>query len=287
MDPSLRVNEYGGCKEPPPDRDTRRLIGHISLLNQYESQIPLCKTIDEVEEIRGFSQGIQSYARECGDAGKTLVAWARRCAMLCQLRITEIQKEQKARKEARTNGELSPITNSANGEVSTTANFVSLRKEFPSFRSDAKLVSNLPKEQLEKHMESSQSIRVIADKVRKERGPKKPKSTPEELEKARARYYKKKALASASNSAAKLTEKPKRDLHDIFRLYWTKEKDLLLQFFGTADFGKIESKWIDAFHKLQQDVEQATQERENARAKLKNKKPSDAVGATPDAEEGT
>jgi hypothetical protein len=35
--------------------------------------------------------------------------------------------------------------------------------------SEAKLVASLPADQLEKHLESSNSIRVIADKVRQER----------------------------------------------------------------------------------------------------------------------
>jgi hypothetical protein len=269
MKPSLRVNDGPG---EPTDRDTRRLIGYISALNQYESQIPLCKTIDEVEEIRGFSQGVQSYARECGEIGPTLVTWAKRCAMLCQLRITEIQMEQKARQEAKAKGEsYTPPKNETNGEVPPAWNFTS-----PQRRSDANLLNSLPKEELEKHMESSQSISKIADKVRKERGPKKPKSTPDQLEKARARYHKRKARKAALNDSP---APQKRDICHLFKIYWNKEKELLFQCFNTTDFGKLESRWIEAFRKLQQDVEQSRQERSNALAKLKTKTPSDVVGA--------
>jgi len=248
-----------------PDRDGNRMVNSVVKLRYLEIQLPLCRTIEEVEAIRINCQGIQTFFRENHeDKEQSLVTWAKQVAMRCQLRISQLQEEKKARK---------------NGEVTRASNFASVTREAPN-RSDAKLVNSLPKEELEKQLEKSQSIQNIAKNVRKERGPKTPKSSPEQLAAARERYYKRKAKNAEANEQDRFTGK--KDIWQRFRDYWTKEKTLLLRSFPLTDFEKLESRWIEAFRTLRQETEKAKQERDNALAKLKQKIPSGTQGGVPD-----
>src|SRR5215475_14198371 len=89
----LKKRSYLNGVELETDRDTRRVLGAIHDLVEAEKRIPACKTIEEVEQIRFFSQGIQFYSREKGDLGASIVGWAKRVAMLCQLRISQLQEQ--------------------------------------------------------------------------------------------------------------------------------------------------------------------------------------------------
>lgn len=239
-------------------REVRRVINAIHDLSELETQIPLCKTVDEVEEIRLRCQAIQYYDREIGDIGPNLVAWAKRCAVLCQLRITELYDLARAKK----NGEVSSATNLTPAEKVT--------------RSAARLVGSLPQEELNKHLETSQSVQLIARKVRKIRKKAEPKSTPKQLEASRARYYRNKA----KNRPDTPPPQPKLAPSDKFRRYWPQEEKLLQQFFIGSDLSVIEGYWIRAFQSYRKDVEDGKRERQEALAKLKNTTPPERIPAS-------
>ena len=140
----LEGRSYVKMEELTTDRPTRRMLGAIRTLVDAEKLIPACRTIDEVEEIRASCQGIQHYEREHGDTGKAIVAWAKRCAVLCQLRITQIQEAKRDRK---------------NGKLSSFTNFVSLNEKLKS--NPTKLDSSPASEELDEHLKQS-SIQLIA-----------------------------------------------------------------------------------------------------------------------------
>jgi hypothetical protein len=232
--------------EAEPSRELRRVIQAIHDLSELEAQIPLCKTIDEVEEIRGRTMGIQSYAREREDLGPALVAWAKRCAVLCQLRITEIQDLARRRK---------------NGEISNVADFASRHEQ--NKRSDARLVASIPPEELEEQLKTSGSVQVIARKVRKARK-KEPKTSPEARQAALDRYYRKKGEKQTNAPVA-----PKLGPKQKFERYWTQEQKLLKQFFAASDFQVIEDYWLKEFRSYRKEVEDGERERNEALAKLR------------------
>jgi hypothetical protein len=229
--------------EPETSREVRRVINAIHDLSELESQIPLCKTIDEVEEIRARTMGIQTYGREHDDLGPVLIAWAKRCAVLCQLRITELQEIAKAKRD----GRISNTTNSASEKVA---------------HSNAKLVASLPPEELNKHLDKSSSIQLIARKVRKMRTEKEPKGSPEKRAKDLERYYRKKA-ENPRTPALKLSPAQK------FERYWTQEKKLLQKSFSVSDLSSVETYWTREFHSYRKDEEDGKRERDIAFLKLR------------------
>jgi hypothetical protein len=232
-------------------RELRRVINAIHDLSELEIQIPACRTIDEVEEIRLRCQAIQFYDREIGHVGSTLVAWAKRCATLCQLRITELQDIARRKK---------------NGEVTGTGNFAASPAQKVR-QSERRAVNGMPKEELAKQLDSGVTdIRKIAAVARKIRKKPEPKSTPKELEQARARYFRNKEKKRGPLPPPP----PKLSPAQKFERYWTQEKKLLQQFFGDSDLSSIEGYWVREFQSYRKEVEDGKRERDEALAKLKN-----------------
>jgi hypothetical protein len=253
---------------PETSREERRVINAIRDLSEAESQIAICKTIDEVEEIRLRCQAIQHYDRQHAEnMGPMLVAWAKRCAVKCQLRITELQDLAKQKR----NGEFQRIArlNSeqtiqvVEGELTNASKFATPTQEVRA--SEARLVASLPPEELDEHLKTSGSVQLIARKVRKSRGKKELKSTPAELESARNRK-----IRAKQKKLADQPPPPKLSPIDRFRRYWIQEEKLLLQFFVISDLPSIEGYWTREFQAYRTDAEAGTRERNEALAKLKN-----------------
>lgn len=241
--------------EPEPSRDLRRVINAVHDLSELEAQIALCKTIDEVEEIRLRSQAIQSYARQRDDLGPALVTWAKRCAVLCQLRITELQEIAKRKR---------------NGEVTNVSDFAPATRSERSRVSERRAILAMPKEELEKQLAAGntepQKLAHIARKMRKK--PAAPKSTPAQLEAARTRYNRAKAKKRGTLVGIQ-PPPPKLSPSHKFERYWTQEKKLLQQFFGAADLPVIKDYWLREFQSYCMEVEDGERERNQALAKLK------------------
>ena len=230
---------------PETSREERRVINAIRDLSNAEEQIATCKTIEEVEEIRLRCQAIQFYDREHAvNMGPMLINWAKRCAVKCQLRITELQEIANGKKVER---------------LLISSNFADKAR-----RSEAKLVASLSPEELDKQLKTSGSVQLIARKVRKMRKKPDPKGTPEQLAKARARYFRNKEKKPGS-APLPLKRTPSKK----FELYWYREQKLLQEFFG-SDVSFVEAMWLKAFQSYRTEVEVGTRERNQALAKLKN-----------------
>lgn len=239
--------------EQEPSREVRRVINAIHDLSELESQIPLCKTIDEVEEIRLRCQAIQYPAHEHKwDVGAQIVQWAKRCAVLCELRITELQDIARRKR----NGE----------QITATGDLPPLSRSEQNRRSEHRAILSLPKEELEKHLDAGTTdTRKLAGIARKSRKKAAPKSTPEKRAKELARYYRKKAEKQASCPPLQAKRSPAQK----FERYWPQEEKLLQQFFTNTDLSAIEGYWIRAFQSYRKDVEDGKRERQEALAKLK------------------
>jgi hypothetical protein len=265
--------------EPEPDRETRRLINNIAKLKELEPQIALCRTVNEVEDIRIYTMGIQSYYREHKQGPNALVLWAKRLATLCQIQITKIQE----------------LTGSINGTLPKPREEMSHGGTSPQTRqarNKARLLGSLPQDELKRRLDEQQKNGKIepvklAEEIRqerKERGAAKlttPKGDPRDLAKRRERYYRQKAEQQAQIAARKRTTK----FSDRYRLYWTREKKLLLDQlnFNSEDLLKLIPAWNRDLEELHKEVKAAEQLRLDAIARLKNKpkKPAEPVGADP------
>jgi hypothetical protein len=254
--------------EPEPDRGTRRLINDIADLRDLEAGISQCRTVEEVEEIRRHTMGIQTYYREHPDGGQSLVLWAKRVACLCQLQITKIQVV-----TGKITGKL-PLS-AVNGEK--THGGISLER--------GRLLNSLPPEELTRRLDKQEAQGKIepsklAEEVRAERkaaqAPKltPPKTPAAELARKRERYAEKKA----EQAAVLAQRKSSTPFFERYRRYWTQEKELLVVKFNfrAEDLAKLVVNWNRDVEKLRMEAEAAEAECQEATARLKSRTKKEA-----------
>jgi hypothetical protein len=105
------------------------------------------------------------------------------------------------------------------------------------------------------------------------------KSTPQQLESARRRYYR-------SKGKNKQPAPPKAPLSSAqkFERYWTRELALIREFFSSEELDKVASYWAREFQRYRTEVEQRKQERANALAHLRQTALARKEAATSEAQ---
>jgi hypothetical protein len=275
---------------PMPDDislETRRLIGAIAKLKAWEETLPNLKTIKEVEDLRVYSQAVQSIAREKAKqseiaewarVGKELEQWAGRVGMMCYRRIGQIMAEMKANKGGQPTHKKSTGPRRQPVEPPPpTIKDLGLSKNFVA---DAKILASIPEAEFTRKIEEQianggiKKQRLI--KEARERAKERGETVDDSKLKARAKSQAYDRV-KASQRNQKRPPKPRLSPSQKFERYWTKEQRLLEQFFETTELEKIGGFWWQTFQTYRTEKEKILldyqQERERKKALAELAKP--------------
>lgn len=271
--------------------DTRTLIKAITVVQDLEQRLPLIDTVEEVERLRIQTMTVLTFARETqkqsGAASewvalaKELERWAKRVGIMCARRVGELLKG--VVKEGRPKKTVVSVDRFPKppDPPRVTLESLSLTKDYAA---TAAVLASVPKKDLEAKID--QQIETEGDINKKKliaqikaEAKAKGESIDDKAAGNRARWRRAHAKKQSEQNRERAAKSPRtrESASDKFRVYWTREKKLLYQFFEPSDLEKVAEYWWREFHAYrleeQKILSDIRQERERKKALAELAKP--------------
>jgi hypothetical protein len=283
---STELSLIDGAMPKDISAETRTFINAVAVVKDLEQRLPLIETIEEVENLRSQTIAVARWAEEKQKIDSTvkewkeLYQWAVRVSMMCQRRVGQILKTLDLSKGGRP--QKTPPRRGGVLETPPPPTLKDLGLSY-NYASDAKTLAGIPEEKLGQKIEAQ----IAEDgQIKKQRlikqiraeAKRKGETIDEKTAKDRARWrINAEKKQSRINQERAKTPRPRESPSDKFRLYWTKEKTLLRQFFAISDLEKVGEYWWREFHAYRSEAEKILsdlrQDRERRKALTELAKP--------------